>query len=106
MQGAQRRSGPAPADIKRGTGASVGRMLRITGLLIAITGIAHFVAPQLFKDITKVAFPEDTDEWIKRNGAIETAIGSTIAIEKTRKLGLLGLGAYTGWLAFNGAKNS
>jgi uncharacterized membrane protein len=81
-------------------------MIRITGLLIALTGIAHFIAPQYFKDITKVAFPEDTDEWIKRNGAIETTIGTTIALQKTRKLGFLGLGAYVGWLAFNGAQNS
>lgn len=80
-------------------------MIRITGLLIALTGIAHFVAPQYFKDLTKVAFPEDTDEWIKRNGAIETAIGTTIALQKTRRLGFLGLGGYVGWLAFNGAKN-
>ena len=81
-------------------------MLRITGLLIALTGIAHFIAPQYFKDITKVAFPEDTDDWIMRNGAIETALGTSIACSKTRKLGFLGLGAYAGWLAFNGAKNS
>lgn len=81
-------------------------MLRITGLLIALTGIAHFVAPQYFKDLTKVAFPEDTDDWIMRNGAIETAVGTAIALQKTRKLGFLGLGAYAGWLAFNGVKNS
>lgn len=81
-------------------------MIRITGFLIALTGIAHFIAPQYFKDLTKVAFPEDTDEWIKRNGAIETALGTTIALQKTRKLGFLGLGTYVGWLAFNGAKNS
>ncbi|MBJ7457665.1 MAG: hypothetical protein JHD02_00610 [Thermoleophilaceae bacterium] len=81
-------------------------MLRITGLLIALTGIAHFIAPQLFKDITRVAFPENTDDWIKRNGAIETAVGTSIACTKTRKLGFLGLGAYVGWLAFNGATNS
>ncbi|MBI2691940.1 MAG: hypothetical protein HYX29_08365 [Solirubrobacterales bacterium] len=81
-------------------------MLRITGLLIALTGIAHFIAPQMFKELTKVAFPEDTDDWIMRNGAIETVLGASIAMQKSRKLGFLGLGAYTGWLAFNGAKNS
>jgi uncharacterized membrane protein len=81
-------------------------MIRLTGFLIALTGIAHFIAPQYFKDLTKVAFPENTDDWIVRNGAIETAVGTTIALQKTRKLGFLGLGAYVGWLAFNGAKNS
>jgi uncharacterized membrane protein len=81
-------------------------MTRLTGFLIALTGIAHFIAPQYFKDMTKLAFPEDTDDWIKRNGAIETAVGASIAIQKTRRLGFLGLGAYAGWLAFNGAKNS
>jgi hypothetical protein len=53
-----------------------------------------------------VAFPENTDEWIVRNGAIETAVGISIAGAKTRKLGFLSLGGYVGWLAFNGAKNS
>jgi uncharacterized membrane protein len=81
-------------------------MIRLTGFLIALTGIAHFIAPQYFKDLTKVAFPENTDDWIVRNGAIETAVGTTIALQKTRKLGFLGLGVYVGWLAFNGAKNS
>jgi uncharacterized membrane protein len=81
-------------------------MIRITGFLIALTGIAHFIAPQYFKDLTKVAFPEDTDDWILRNGAIETAVGTSIALKPTRKLGFVGLGAYVGWLAFNGAKNS
>jgi uncharacterized membrane protein len=81
-------------------------LLRLAGLSIAFTGIAHFIAPQYFKDLTKVAFPEDTDAWIQKNGGIETAIGSAIFLKPTRKLGFLGLGAYVGWLAFNGANNS
>ena len=81
-------------------------LLRLTGITIALTGIAHFIAPQYFRDITKAAFPEDTDAWIKKNGAIETAIGSAIVLKSTRKIGLGGLSAYAGWLAFNGAKNS
>ena len=81
-------------------------LLRLTGISIALTGIAHFIAPEYFKDITKIAFPEDTDDWIVRNGAIETVVGASIAAGKTRRIGFLGLGAYVGWLAFNGAKNS
>jgi uncharacterized membrane protein len=81
-------------------------ILKLTGISIALTGIAHFIAPQYFKDLTKVAFPEDTDAWIQKNGAIETAIGAAITLKPTRKLGFLGLGAYAGWLAFNGAQNS
>lgn len=78
----------------------------LAGIGLAATGIAHFIAPGLFKAITKPAFPEDTDKWIMRNGASETAIGAAIALRSTRKLGFVGLGVYGAWLAFNGAKNA
>ena len=71
------------------------------GLLLAATGAAHFAAPQAFEEITKVAFPEDTDQWIKRNGATEIAIGTALMVKPTRKLGLLGLLGYGGWLGWS-----
>ena len=77
----------------------------LAGLGIAATGAAHFVAPELFRDLTKMAFPNDTEEWIKRNGATELALGLAVALPATRKLGFAGLGAYGAWLGFNGAKS-
>jgi len=74
---------------------------RKIGLGLAATGIAHFVAPDAFVGITKNAFPNDTEEWVKRNGATETAIGVAMLLPKTRKLGVLGLLGYVGWLGFN-----
>jgi len=74
---------------------------RKIGLGLAATGIAHFVAPDAFVGITKSAFPNDTEEWVKRNGATETALGVAILLPKTRKLGVLGLLGYVGWLGFN-----
>ncbi|MFT4048412.1 MAG: hypothetical protein QM648_01080 [Solirubrobacterales bacterium] len=80
-------------------------MNKLLGLVIAATGIAHFIQPDLFRDMTKVAFPHNTDQAIQQNGAIETGVGLAIACGKTRKLGFLGLLAYTGWLGFNAAQN-
>lgn len=71
----------------------------IAGLGIAATGAAHFVAPDAFRSITEGPFPDDTDAWIKRNGATELVIGVLIARKSTRKLGVLGLGAYGAFMA-------
>lgn len=71
---------------------------KLAGLGLAATGVAHFIAPSAFEAITKPAFPKDTDKWIMRNGASETAIGMAIALPATRKLGLAGLGVYGAWL--------
>lgn len=81
-------------------------MLKLFGIILAATGIAHFVRPDLFRDITTIAFPENTDAAIQQNGAIETGLGLALACKKTRRLGLLGLAAYGGWLGFNASQNS
>lgn len=81
-------------------------MSKLFGLGLAATGIAHFIAPDLFRDVTKVAFPDNTDQAIQQNGAIETALGVAFIGKKTRKLGFLGLLAYGGWLGFNASQNS
>lgn len=79
--------------------------LGLLGAGIALTGMAHFIAPKIFVPITEGAFPDDTDKWIKVNGASETAIGLAIAAPATRKLGFAGLGVYTAWLGLNGARS-
>jgi uncharacterized membrane protein len=78
--------------------------VRKIGFLLATTGAAHFAAPDAFVEVTKVAFPENTEEWVKRNGASETAIGLAMTLGRTRKLGVLCLLGYTGWLGYNAAK--
>jgi uncharacterized membrane protein len=77
----------------------------LIGLALAGTGVAHFVRPQLFEDITKAAFPEDTARNLKINGGLETALGLGLAVPKTRKLALVGLLGYGGYLAVNVVRN-
>jgi uncharacterized membrane protein len=71
------------------------------GFLLAALGTAHFALPDAFEGVAKVAFPENTKDWVLRNGAAETAIGVAMMLKPTRKLGVLGLLGYTGWLGYN-----
>lgn len=80
-------------------------MIKLFGIGTALVGIAHFIVPDQFRSMTRIAFPNNTDEAIKQNGAIETALGAAIALRKTRKLGFVGLLAYGGWLGFNASQN-
>lgn len=73
------------------------------GVLVAAVGAAHFVVPDAFEEVTKLAFPKDTQEWITRNGICEVAIGTAMVLPLTRKLGVLGLLGYGGWLGYNAA---
>jgi uncharacterized membrane protein len=79
--------------------------LRTLGVLIAGTGAAHFAAPDAFEQVTATAFPTDTADWVKRNGATEVALGAALMLKRTRKLGVLGLLGYTGWLVSRAAGN-
>lgn len=81
------------------------RIPLLAGLAVAGTGVAHFVAPQLFEGITKSAFPRDTDRHVKTNGGIETAIGLGLLVPKTRKLAVLGTLGYVAYLAGNAIRN-
>ncbi|MFC8179784.1 hypothetical protein CH293_15585 [Rhodococcus sp. 14-2470-1b] len=85
---------------------SGGVLPKAFGIGLAATGAAHFVVPEAFEPITKRPFPKDTRDWITRNGATELVVGAAIAYPKTRKIGLVGLGAYVGWLGYNIARNS
>jgi uncharacterized membrane protein len=78
---------------------SVGKV----GFLVAALGAAHFAAPEAFTQVTKRAFPENTEEWVTRNGATEAAIGTAIMLKPTRKLGLVGLLGYAGWVGYSAA---
>lgn len=85
---------------------SGGILTKAFGIGLAATGAAHFVVPEAFEGITKRPFPKDTRQWISRNGATEVAVGAAIAYPRTRTIGLVGLGAYVGWLGYNIARNS
>ena len=76
---------------------SVGKV----GFLVSTLGAAHFAAPEAFEEMTRTAFPENTADWVKRNGATEVAVGAAMMLKPTRKLGVAALLGYTGWLAYN-----
>lgn len=63
---------------------------RAGGAGLAATGVAHFVAPQPFESISKVAFPEDTRRWVYQNGFTELLLGLALAFRRTRIVGSLG----------------
>ena len=75
------------------------------GLVLAGTGVAHFVRPDLFEAISKPVFPKDTQKFIYVNGAIETAVGLGLAVRQTRKLAVAGLIGYGAFLAANAIRN-
>ena len=80
-------------------------MAKLAGLAIAGVGVAHFVKPELFDDITAQAFPRDTRKHLYIDGGIETAIGLGLASQKTRKLAFVGLLGYGAYLAGNVVRN-
>ncbi|MFB4306189.1 hypothetical protein [Actinomadura sp. GTD37] len=80
-------------------------LLRTVGIALAATGAAHFAAPKAFEPISQLAFPQDTQTWIKRNGATELALGVALAVDKTRKAALVGTAVYAAWLGARTAYN-
>ncbi|MEU6732810.1 hypothetical protein ABZ929_06330 [Streptomyces physcomitrii] len=81
------------------TKGSKGSRNRLLGLALAGTGAAHFAVPAAFEPLSAKVFPEDTRQWIYRNGATELALGLALTSPRTRRLGTLGLAAYGAWLA-------
>ena len=81
------------------------RPATIAGLILAVTGLSHFVVPQAYQKLTEPAFPNDTRKHIYIDGAIETAVGLGIAAPQTRKFALAGLVAYLLYLGANVARN-
>ncbi len=82
-----------------------GKKSLLTGILLALAGLAHFVKPGLFKGITATAFPQDVDKHLQINGSIETALGVGLVVPKTRKLATVGVLGYVVYLAANVARN-
>ena len=78
---------------------------KIVGVAFAGAGVAHFVKPQFFDDITGQAFPRDTRRHVYIDGGIETAIGLGLTTRKTRPLAIIGLIGYGAYLAGNVVRN-
>lgn len=76
----------------------VDRSFRAFGIASASSGFAHFVAPKPFIAISAPIFPEDTEKWVKINGASEAAIGLALLDRRTRPFGVIGLLAYGAYL--------
>jgi uncharacterized membrane protein len=83
----------------------VSKIVTIAGLAIAGAGLAHFVKPDAFEGLTATAFPENTQQHLYIDGAAETVLGLALALRKTRKLAMIGLLGYGGYLAANVLKN-
>ena len=81
------------------------KIVGLAGLGIAAVGVAHFVKPDAFESLTAQAFPENTEDHIYIDGAAETLLGLGLALPKTRKLAVLGLLGYGGYLVANMLKN-
>ncbi|MBB5918839.1 putative membrane protein [Nocardia transvalensis] len=89
----KRQASHAPAP-SRTSGAPA----RLFGLGLAGAGAAHFTAPQVFDQLTGVAFPSATRQWTYRNGFTELLLGLAIAYRRTRTVGAIGLIAYVAFL--------
>jgi uncharacterized membrane protein len=81
------------------------RVATVSGVALAAAGVAHFVSPGLFEDVTGRAFPRDTRTHVYIDGGIETAIGLGLITRKTRRLAIIGLIGYGAYLAGNVARN-
>lgn len=77
----------------------------LAGVGLAAAGVAHFVKPELFEDITEQAFPRETRKHVYIDGGIETALGLGLVSRKTRKLAVVGLLGYGAYLAGNVVRN-
>ena len=83
----------------------VAMAVRIFGLLLAVTGLTHFVKPAAFQSITESAFPTNTRRHTYINGGIETALGVGLVTPKTRKFAVAGLLVYGAYLGASAVRN-
>ncbi|MBX7431992.1 hypothetical protein JDV09_07705 [Mycobacterium sp. Y57] len=81
------------------------RTAPVAGAMLALAGLSHFVAPQLYEGMTKPAFPANTRQHVYIDGGIETALGVALVVPKTRKLAVVGVLAYLLYLAGNVVRN-
>jgi uncharacterized membrane protein len=83
------------------------RLARYGGLALAGIGLAHYAKPEAFESITAKAFPgDDIRQHTYINGGIETALGVGLANLPTRRLAVVALFGYLGYLSLNVARNA
>lgn len=56
------------------------------GLAVAAIGLAHFAFPAPFDFVNRLGSPKRTRLFTYVNGGIETTIGVTLAVNRTRKI--------------------
>jgi uncharacterized membrane protein len=81
------------------------KIVGLVGLGMAGIGLAHFVKPDAFESVTATAFPTNTQQYIYIDGAAEALLGLALAVPKTRRLAVIGLLGYGGYLTANVLKN-
>lgn len=74
-------------------------LARVSGIVLAASGLAHLVAPRPFVLISKPFFPEKTEKWVVINGLSEAAIGLALIERRSRSVGVVALLAYGVYLA-------
>ena len=77
------------------------KVLKLSGLLLAATGLSHLAAPTFWEPLVSGVFPDNTRNHVYVNGGIETALGVGLAARRTRKFAVVGLLAYTASLVAN-----
>lgn len=88
---------PAARTPQKSTNLS---LVALAGVGFAAVGLSHFVAPRPWIAITRVAFPRNTPQWVRRNGVTEVALGSLIVADATRPIGYAATAGYAGLIGF------
>ena len=74
---------------------------RYRALAVVAIGVAHFLWPRLFDPINELGFPDRPRRYTYINGAIETAIGVSMARPQTRRLSTIASTCYVVYLTGN-----
>ena len=69
--------------------------------VVVAIGLSHYLWPRLFDPINRLGFPNDPRRHTYINGAIETAIGVSMARPETRWLSTIASACYTVYLTGN-----
>lgn len=70
----------------------------LAGMGFAAVGLSHFVAPRPWTAVTRVAFPRNTPQWVRRNGVTEVTLGSLLVADTTRSIAYAATAGYAGFI--------
>jgi uncharacterized membrane protein len=77
----------------------------IAGLLLTITGLAHFVVPDQIVPMVAPAFPTNTRRHVLINGGLETGLGALLMSGRTRRAAIVGILLYLGYMTASALRN-